>query len=107
MSEVVTFNYKGLTFTPLRKFAPYEDFRFLSKRFQSVGIHNNPSIKGGVVRDWDHDEFYKAAGDSNKEVDVFLFENKQVVPCDGELFGYFAFVRIQKNQKKGGNNHVY
>ena len=104
MSKLVTdlseFTYKSLKFTPLRQFKPYEDFRFISKRLQSIGIHNNPSIKGGVIRDWDYDEFYKAAGDSNEEVDIFLFDGKQVVPCEGELFGYFAFVAIQKTNIK-------
>ncbi len=83
-----SFKYKNLKFFPLRKFEVHETFVYVSKKLDFIGIHNNPSIDKGVVRNWDYDDFYKAAGQSCAEIDVFLFEGKQVVPCKGQLYGY-------------------
>ena len=88
------FSYKGVKITPLRKFNPKEDFHYVTRRLSDIGIHNIPN-KRGQIKDWNHEDFYKAAITSNPEnnmIDIFEMkkggETIEVVPCQSQLFAY-------------------
>ena len=102
MSKLVTnlseFTYKSLKFTPLRKFKPHEDFHHVSKKLDSINISNRIDFKPQYIDrnlykiyDWNYEAFYRAAKKAdaaNGEIDIFMLDGKQVVPCNEQLFGY-------------------
>jgi hypothetical protein len=87
-----TFKYNGMTFTPLRQFAVFENFKYLSKRLNSsLGVHNySKEVRSDKVCDWNHTEFYAEAKKAGAgETDIFLLNDRvEVIPCENELFIY-------------------
>jgi len=75
------FEYNGLKVKPLRHFSPRETFFYVTKRCNSIRM--------GANRGWDWDQFYQKANQAKcGNIDVFLVNGRQVVPCKHELFEY-------------------
>lgn len=86
-----SFIYLGKKFTPVRQFSTSESKRALQLPLRSIGISNysgeNYKVHNHISDQWSYDEFYKKASKIGAgEIDVFLMNKKEVVPCENELF---------------------
>lgn len=79
-----SFNFLGKTFIPKRQFTKREENVGLRIVGRSTGIGNYEWSK---VKGWNYEKFYieaKKAGAG--EIDIFLLDGKEVIPCENELF---------------------
>lgn len=77
------FRYLGKTFKPYKKLrGGRATFEAISRRLQNNRI---------TPKRWNWEKFYQAAAAAdprNKEVDLFLWEGRVVIPCSNYLFEY-------------------
>lgn len=78
--------YEGLRIQPVRQFTDSEKNIGLDLPLHSIGIDNYREEK---IADWDYKRFFELAQKHGADtIDIFFWDGKLLVPCDGELFEY-------------------
>ncbi|MDJ0579659.1 hypothetical protein [Crocosphaera sp.] len=85
-----SFQWNKFTFIPYRNFSEKETFHTISQRLRKTEIHNyDKTIRSKKIAHWDYQKFYECASKAGFEnVDIFILNGQQVVPCVNELFEY-------------------
>lgn len=75
------FEYLGLTFKPLRELKGKDaDFNDIS---------NYITLSGKTPKNWNYEEFYELAKKNGAaRIDIFLIDNKEMIPASSCLFYY-------------------